>query len=261
MSDPVPATRLDWRRGLQWFGAQVLVVVAGVLVALSLDAWLQGRQEVKSESNYLALLSRDVARSITDLEQVAEFEARQLEDAIAAQRALAQVPVKGDTAKLSEALSRLLTRQTMVLKNSTYLDLVSTGHLTLIRDAKLRDEIVDFYQVTGQRFEVINRNNAYYVDNVYNTNVIMSGLIHLRLSSNHPVIAPDFAMMAEKLGPDFTIPRDRLWSLSPDAPEWAMVRSSLMGRTLVSTSAIRVSSERLQVARNLKAAIDAALAS
>jgi hypothetical protein len=99
------------------------------------------------------------------------------------------------------------------------------------------------------------------VDNVYNTNVIMSGLIQLRLSSNHPDIAPDFATMAEKLGPDFIIPRDRLWSLSPDAPEWAMVRSSLMGRMLVSTSARRVSAERLQAARKLKAAIDAALAS
>jgi hypothetical protein len=261
MSDPVRATRLDWRRGLEWFGAQFLVVVAGVLVALSLDAWLQGRQEVKSESSYLALLSRDVERSITDLEQFAAFEARQLEDATAAQRAIAQVPAKEDTAKLSEALAHLLTRQTMVLKNSTYLDLVSTGNLSLIRDAALRDEIVDFYQVTGQRFEVINRNNSYFVDNVYNTNVIMSGLIQLRLSSNHPDIAPDFATMAEKLGPDFIIPRDRLWSLSPDAPEWAMVRSSLMGRMLVSTSARRVSAERLQAARKLKAAIDAALAS
>jgi hypothetical protein len=261
MSDPVRVTRLDWRRGVQWFGAQFLVVVAGVLVALSLDSWLEGREDAKSEASYLALLSRDIERSITDLELFATFEAQQLEDATSAQRAIAQLPVQGDTAKVSEALAHLLTRQTMVLKNSTYLDLLSTGHLTLIRDAKLRDEIVDFYQVTGQRFEVINRNNAYFVDHVYNTNVIMSGLIQLRLSSNHPVIAPDFATMAEKLGPDFTFPRDRLWSLSADAPEWAMVRSSLMGRILVSTSAIRVSSERLQAARRLKAAIDAALAS
>lgn len=261
MSDPVQATRLDWRRRLQWFGAQFLVVVAGVLVALSLDAWLQGRQDAKSESSYLALLSRDLERSIADLEQFAAFEARQLDDATAALRAIAHVPVKGETAKLSEALAHLLTRQTMVLKNSTYLDLVSTGNLSLIHDAALRDEIVDFYQVTGQRFEVINRNNSYFVDNAYNTNVIMSGLVQFRMSSNHPAVALDVATMAEKLGPDFTIPRDRLWSLSPDAPEWAMVRSSLMGRMLVSTSALRVSGERLQAARKLKAAIDAVLAS
>jgi hypothetical protein len=76
-----------------------------------------------------------------------------------------------------------------------------------------------------------------------------------------PEIAPDVATMAEELGPNFTIPSDRLWSLSPDAPEWAMVRSSLMGRMLVSTSAKRIGGERLQAARKLKAAIDAAPAS
>jgi hypothetical protein len=45
------------------------VVVAGVLVAL--DAWLQGRQDAKSEASYLALLRRDLERSITDLESIA----------------------------------------------------------------------------------------------------------------------------------------------------------------------------------------------
>jgi hypothetical protein len=55
------------------------------------------------------------------------------------------------------------------------------------------------------------------VDHVYNTNVIMSGLIQFRLSSNHPDVALDVATMAQKLGQDFTMPKDRLWSLSPDA--------------------------------------------
>jgi len=177
------------------------------------------------------------------------------------QRAIEQLPVEGDTVRLPEALARLLTRQAMALRNSTYLDLVSTGNLSLIHDAALRDEIVDFYQVTGRRFEAINRNNSYFVDTVYNTNVIMSGLVQLRLSSNYLEISSDIAAMAEALGPAFSIPRDRLWSLAPDAPEWAVVRSSLMGRMLVSTSAKRISGERLQAARKLKAAIDDARAS
>jgi hypothetical protein len=90
--------------------------------------------------------------------------------------------------------------------------------------------------------------------------VILSGLIQFRLNSNHPAVEVDVASMAAKLGSDFSFPRDRLWLLPPDAPEWAMVRSSLMGRMLVSTLAISVSEERLQVARKLKASIDAALA-
>ena len=246
-----------------WVGRFVfefLVVVAGVLVALALNAWLQERQDAKSEVGYLALLSRDLQRTITDLEEFAAFESRQLEDAVLAQRAIANVPVNGDTEQLSDALAHLLTRQTMTLRNSAYLDLVSTGHLSLIRDAALRDQIVEFYQSTAQRFEVINRNNSYFVDQAYNTNVILNGLIQFRLNSNHPSVAADVAIMAEKLGPDFVIRKDRLWSLPPEAPEWAMVRSSLMGRMLVSTLATSVSQERLQAARKLKAAIDGSLA-
>jgi hypothetical protein len=229
-------------------------------VALAVNAWLQERQDARSEAGYLALLDRDLQRTITDLERFAAFESRQLEDAVLAQRAIAHVPVKEDTERLSEALAHLLTRQTMTMRNSAYLDLLSTGHFRLIGDASLRDAIVEFYQVTENSFNVINRNNAYFVDQAYNTNVIMSGLIQFRLNSNHPDVADDVARMAEQLGPDFAIPEDRLWSLPPEAPEWRMVRSSLMGRMLVSTLAISVSQERLAAARKLKAEIEEALA-
>ena len=235
------------------------VVVAGVLVALSLDAWRQERREIESEAGYLTLLNRDIDRTIADLESFVAFEARQMEDAAFAQRAIGHVPTPEDTDKLSEALAHLLTRQTMVLKNSTYLDLVSTGSLSLIRSAALRDQILDFYQVTGQRYEVINRNNAYFVDQVYNTNVIMSGLIQLRLTSNHREMSTNFSTIEAKLGPEFALSKDRLWSLPPDAPEWSIVRSSLMGRMLASASAKRVGDERLQAAQKLKAEINAAL--
>jgi hypothetical protein len=259
---PGPSRRVRWVHK-SWIGRflfEFVVVVAGVLVALALNAWLQDRQDAKSEAGYLALLSRDLDRTITDLEEFVAFEKRQLDDGVLAQRSIARVPIQDDTERVSEALAHLLTRQTMVLRNSTYLDLVNTGHLSLIRDDALRDEIVDFHQVTNQRFDVINRNNTYFVDDVYNTNVIFSGLIQFRLNSNHPAVEVDVASMAEKLGSDFVIPKDRLWSLPPEAPEWAIVRSSLMGRMLVSTLAISVSEERLQAARKLKASIDGTLA-
>jgi hypothetical protein len=234
---------------------EFVVVVAGVLVALALNAWFQERQDAKTEAGYVALLSRDLERTIDDLSTFTAFETRQIEDAALVQRSIAKRPPTVDTTRLSEAMARLMTRQTMVLKNSTYLDLVNTGHLRLIRDAALRDAIVDFYQVTGQRFEVINRNNAYFVDQVYNSNVIMSGLIQARPNSNHPQIGADAAAIAAKLGPDFTFAPDRLWSLPANATEWSMVRSSLMSRMLVSTTALRTGGERLEAARELAAAL------
>ncbi len=235
------------------------VVVAGVLVALAVNAWYQGRQDDRSEARYLALLDRDLERTIAELEAYVAFESRQLDDAALARRAVATLPVTADTSVISAAMARLLTRKTLVLRNSAYEDLVSTGNLGLIDDAALRDRIVDFYQVTQQEFDIINRNNAYFVDQAYNSNVLMSGLIQYRLDSNHPSIKDIGAATAKRLGPDFTVDPDRLWSLPTDAPEWDMVRSTLLARMLVSETGFRKGTERLDAARELKATVDSAL--
>ena len=239
------------------FVFEFIVVVAGVLVALGLNAWLLDWQERESEAHYLSLLGSDVDRAIVDLEVLTDFEEKQTRDAKLAIRALARSRFSGDQDKVSEALAHLVTRQTMILKNSTYQDLVGTGRLNLIRESELRDAIVEFYEVTPQRFEVINRNNSFFVDSVYNTKVIFSGLIQPRLSSNNPVGARAVARMAEEFGQEPLSFQDRLWSLPADATEWSVVHSALMGRMFASVIAQQVGAERLQAARELKAAIAA----
>ncbi|PAP75067.1 hypothetical protein [Rubrivirga marina] len=44
-----PRSRGGWRRGARWFGAEFLVVVTGVLVALAVGAWWQGCQDAARE--------------------------------------------------------------------------------------------------------------------------------------------------------------------------------------------------------------------
>ena len=237
---------------------EFIVVVAGVLVALALSAWFEGRRDAASEQSYLALLSRDLERTIEDLESFIAFGSRQLDDAAAAVRGLASGPPAADRTDIAAAMARLLTRQTLTLKNAAYQDLISTGHLSLLRDAALRDRIVDFYQSTDQRFEIINRNNTYFVDQVYNARVIMSGLIQMRPGSNHPTVAKDGELVKKRIENAFQPARDRLWELPPDAPEWPMVRSVLLTRMLVSQQAHTAGNQRLGAARELKVAVDAA---
>ena len=237
---------------------EFVVVVAGVLVALAVNAWYQGRQDDRSEAGYLALLARDLERTVAELEVYVSFESRQLDDAALARRAIATLPVTADTGALSESMARLLTRHTLVLRNAAYQDLVSTGHLGLIDDPVLRDRIVDFYQVTQLQFDVINRNNAYFVDQAYNSNVIMSGLIQHRLISNQPSMAEISTEAMKRLGPGFSVSGDRLWSLPADAAEWDVVRSTLLARMLVSEAGFQRGTERLRAARELKAAVDSA---
>ena len=221
---------MNWQKGVRWFLAEFLVVVVGVLVAVALNAWYQSGLDTASERSYLTFLSRDLQRAVQDLEEQVRFEDLQIKDGIDVDRALSSADRPQDTMALSAAMGRLGTRKTMTLKNSTYEDLISTGNFHLIRDVGLRDHIAEFYQATGLQFEITNKNNAFFVDEMYTANVLLSGLVLSRPGSNHPTLNASDAMLADDLRGGYVDRPDALWELATDAPQWAMVRSNLLAR-------------------------------
>jgi len=240
------------RKKARWFLAQFVVVVASVLAALALNAWYQARLDAASEANYLVLLSRDVQATLDDLQQLSAFETLQVEDAVLVYRALAAPGKPADTMPLSLAMARLGTRQTVALRNSTYADLISTGNLNLLRNGVLRDNIVKFYQETDVQFSRISKNNAFFVDDMYNAHVIYSGLILPRPGSNVFSQRASDAALFKRLEAEHVVTSDRLWSLPPEAPEWDMVKSNVLGRMRVAALAASISHERILAAQALK---------
>lgn len=82
-SDPLPTplapeasasreTRWDWRLKTRWFAAEIVVVVAGVLIALALNAWWGARQSAAKERVYLQQLATDLELTATRLEGAVE---------------------------------------------------------------------------------------------------------------------------------------------------------------------------------------------
>ena len=256
-SRPVTAAGWHLRKKVRWFLAQFVVVAASILAALALNAWYQGRLDAASEANYLALLSRDIQGTLDDLHQLSAFETLQMEDALMVHRALSAPALPADTEPLSLAMARLGTRQTLALRNSTYTDLISTGNLDLLRNGALRDKIVRFYQETDVQFSRISKNNAFFVDDMYNAHVIYSGLILSRPGSNVASQRGADAMLIERLGVGSAEPPDRLWSLPRDAPEWAMVKSNVLGRVRVAALAVSISQEQIRATQALKDDLEA----
>ncbi|HMA11750.1 MAG TPA: hypothetical protein VKO83_07665 [Steroidobacteraceae bacterium] len=263
-AQPAPESRpppdRPFRRGLRWFLAEFLVVVAGILVAMSLNAWYQGRIDSRSEREYLTLLGRDLAAMIQYLDETVAFEELQTRDALLLYRALSAPRLPVDTRPLSTAVGHLGERRTLLLKSSTYDDLVSTGNFHLIRNAGLRDRIAEYYQDTNLRFEVINKNNAFFVDESFNARLLQSGLVQSRLGSSLAQLrASDEPIMRELAGGYVDRPVDVLWTLPANAPEWAMVRSNVVSRLKVAQLSAYYGRERAAAARTLKAALDAEL--
>jgi hypothetical protein len=223
---------LLWRTRARWFAAEFLVIVTGVLVALALNALYERREDGRNERAYLALLERDLGHTTQQLNEKIAFEAGQLRDGLSAYRALSGGPVAPENrAAVSASLSNLVDRRTMILRDATYQDLISTGNLRLIRDRRLRDEIVGYYSATYGEFDVMNRNNAVVVDGLYNSLMIARGLVMPAAGrANLALLSDANAALAGLLRDGFVNDADYLWRLPADGPEWAAVKTVLVSR-------------------------------
>ena len=247
-----------FRRGLRWFLAEFLVVVAGVFVAMLLNAWYQDRTDDHSKLQYLGLLARDLQDSIQSMGEAQRFEEKQSEDAVLLYQALSAPTLPADTRPLSTAVSHLSQRRTLLLKSTTYDDLVNTGHFHLIDDATLRDQIADFYQQTNLEFEIINKNNSTFVDESFTSRLMLSGLVLTRPGSNLVSTTPSDEMVGRDVaGGYLEQAKDLLWRLPPDDPRWDMVKSNVVARLRVSRQGALRLEQRGAAARTLLTAVEA----
>lgn len=255
---PEAARRWDWRLTLRWFGAEILIVVAGVLIALALNAWWGARQDAAREANYLTLVHRDLGQMVSTLEELDDFEARQLGDGVRAYHLLsAPRRTPEQQAEVSQLLARLTHRRTLSVVDAAYQDLVSTGNLRLVRNLHLRDHLVSFYEEAGRTVEVHNRNNWLFVDGMFTPEVHGRGLFFARPGSNLAgATARDSTLRAQLVG-GFVENADPIWGLPGTAPEWDRVKGQLLLRIDIASGARSLADDLLDRARALRDAVNA----
>lgn len=154
-----PTRGRRWSAALRWFGAEFLVVVTGVLVALALGAWWQERDNREREAAYLHQLAADLETTERALLSISEFH---LDRALASAR-VAQAYWKPSPPTLEALLDDLgapfrSQRERPVM--GTIDALIATGDLRLIRSDALRAELVayaEFSEATVETTSVTTR--------------------------------------------------------------------------------------------------------
>ena len=68
-----PPRRWNWRPTLRWFGAEIVIVVAGVLIALALNAWWGDRQQAREERRLLTALLAEAEANDARLARIVAF--------------------------------------------------------------------------------------------------------------------------------------------------------------------------------------------
>ena len=259
-----PARRLaEAVRELRWAQVvlELMLLIAGILIALAVDGWIDDRRDERAERRYLELLQRDLDSNLDVLAETLEFEERQAAAAAMAYRALrARAVPPQDQEAVAAALNQLTARRTLRLARATYTDLLSTGNLRLIRNAALRDRVVDFYERAERTLLIRDRNNQMFVDQMYMPHLLDSALVSPRQSRDLPFVSVTDRAFASRVGEAGHVGDDRLWRLSPAAPEWNVLAGKVWYRGLASQGALEQSRQLEQEVRAVRELVAGELA-
>lgn len=148
-------------RYLTYAIGEIMLVVVGILIALSINTWNKGRQDLRAQYELLQDLHADLL-----IQQELIAEQITFEELYIAQTDSAREFFSGsiDAVQLQYLLLRLSARHTFVANKATASKMTSTGQIALLRNPELVNSIVRYYQLSDYNTTVTNNNNLFIVD-------------------------------------------------------------------------------------------------
>jgi hypothetical protein len=141
MKNGLFAQKINWPQAI----AEVVLIIAGILIALAVEGWWEDRQEREAEINYLQALKSDFEANRKSLEAAIE---KQEEIVNAGDEVLNLIKGGLDEESSDEFFSKVGNTvyffKNWTPVNGTYGDLISSGRLLYVRNGRLRSELAEF---------------------------------------------------------------------------------------------------------------------
>ncbi len=250
-------------RKQEWtaIGIDFLIVVVGVFLGLQVNNWNEAAADRRAESAYLSQLRGDLQRIQGEVRDQIEFEQFQgrLVGAVAEMIANDRSAERGR--RIGMGLSQLTMRRTLRTESSTFVDLQSSGNLEIISDPALRADIISYFFYTRRLEAVIDKNNAFFVDEGFVPFMREQGLPSRPwddqlMGVRVPSVAQTPGAFEEEIyaGRLFATQSPSLAS-GPNAPSWAPVATQLSWRALVSVTNESTARRLLDATSTLEARI------
>jgi hypothetical protein len=238
------------------FVAELVLIVAGILIALAIDGWVSAAQDRKTEQAYLEFLIRDVGMIRDRARAQIEFEINQVATAAQAFEVLSLPEPASKKTVLEQTLGRLSTRQTLILNSATYDQIVNSGDLQLIRNPLLRDELVRYFDRMERYERITEKNNRDLIDYVYIPFIMRAGIsVRSETSSLIATVNRANEVLAEQLGADLAYAEDRVLSAPPDADSWNDIRRNVFLRARISAVGLAIAEAILAESDKVAAAL------
>lgn len=249
-------------RRFGFFFAELVLVIVGVLGALAVDGWISDARDRRTETTYLELLARDIEGIRNQGNLQIEFEKERI---VAAAKVYAALSVPDPSTKYEEVgpdLALLIARRTLRLTSATYDQMVSSGHLQLIRNHELRNNIVRFFDEMDRNERIIDNNNRELVDDVFTPFIMRAGITGLkpaRTLEATDTLNRANALVYESLGETFVPPVDRVLQAPADADSWNDIRRNVLFRMRIAATGQALAERALEHTADIQDEIAAEL--
>jgi hypothetical protein len=135
-------------RSVAWGHAllELVIVALGIVMAVQVDRWRKGREDVRREQEYIARLADDVQQDMGNLKASIEL-AELRRSFVVLLMDVAEDPSKALDAPVDFilAVAQAGYTHTPALTSNTFDELRSTGTLGLLRDPDLKKALSDYY--------------------------------------------------------------------------------------------------------------------
>jgi len=158
---------------------EILLVVIGILIALSVNNWKENRQQNAQQKIYLNLILEDLRlqKEENQVQRTAQQRFAGTGDALRGLMARNFELTEEEKTRVKTMLNSLVISRTYGSYEATFADLTSSGNLSVISNKGLKNSIVQHYQVQRRDRDVINNNQRKYVADLWNMMVDRNALL------------------------------------------------------------------------------------
>lgn len=190
---------------------EITLVVVGILIAVNIDNWKTDRIQKAKEQIYLRNILRDLEEQLIKIDDQVEFESQVAEVAYP----MVDQYKKNKSFQVDSAFTAgmgLLTgRVTFIKIDPTFSELVTSGNIDIIRDERIKNELVIYFKGLERLEQIINKNNQHFTDNVFTREVLALSEVQLALDYKMGILPTQINLQDRQL---IDLNEDRLKELT-----------------------------------------------
>ena len=133
---------------LKYAVGEIILVVIGILIALSINSWNQDRVDKKSESKYLVDIKKEIQKNNSVLDfYIKDRLPHKIEGLLSAKKySEMDIEIKDTIAFLNKvSKGGMITNGLGILSRNTYNELISTGNFQLISKDSIKIKVKNYY--------------------------------------------------------------------------------------------------------------------